>query len=130
MVRPLPHVWSYQAVVTQIVDGDGLRAAVVTWPWPLTTVSLDIRLYGCNARELRDPGGEEARDALGALIPPDTVVLVTLADRDKYGRILARVHRVEDSMDVAARMIADGFAAPWDGKGRKPVPVWPREVTA
>lgn len=126
MARPLPRSWSYQAVVTEIHDGDTLTASAAIWPWPLTVVSIDVRLYGLNARELHDPGGPEARDALAALLPTNTVVLITLADRDKYGRVLAHVHRVEDGMDIGARLIADGWAAPWDGKGRKPVPDWPR----
>jgi hypothetical protein len=30
-----------------------------------------------------------------------------------------------DGRDVATQMIRDRYAAPWDGKGTKPVPAWP-----
>jgi endonuclease YncB( thermonuclease family) len=93
-----------------------------------------VRLLGGACRELADPGGPEAYTHLAGLVPTGTpVVLVDVRD-DKYGgRKLARV--VVDlgrgSVDLVELLIADGWAAPWNGRGTQPRPAWPRvEVLA
>lgn len=85
----------------------------------------DVRLFGCNARELTAPGGVEARDHLAQLLPAGVWVTVQTFKPDKYGgRYDARI-TLPDGRDVTTVMCADGYATPWNGTGTKPVPPWP-----
>jgi micrococcal nuclease len=82
----------------------------------------DVRLYGCNAIELAQPGGTEARDHLASLLPVGTWASVETIKNDKYGGRYDAKITLPDGSDLTARMIADGYAAPWDGIGPKTVP--------
>ncbi len=113
-------------VVLSVHDGDGaiLLVRVATDPHRLWA-EVDGRLTGYNARELEEPGGFEAYEYLGQLLPRGTEVTVTLHGPDKYGgRTLISV-QLADGRDVATEMITSGYAARWNGKGPKPVPPWP-----
>jgi endonuclease YncB( thermonuclease family) len=93
----------------------------------------NVRLLGAACLELKDPGGQETRDELNARLPAGTpVVLLQVAD-DKYGgRKLARVIHAGaagSSVDLAAQLIVDGWAAPWNGRGEQPRIPWPRTPT-
>jgi len=124
---------TYPAVVLEVHDGDTVRVLIDrggddfwrTW----------LRLLGGNTRELAEPGGKEAGDHLRALLAPCTPttaaglwampVQVVSTSWDKYGgRIDGHllVPGVGDAMD---RMIRDGYAAPWNGRGPRPVVPWP-----
>ncbi len=112
----------YPGIVLDVHDGDTLHvsldAGLHVW------VHCDVRLLGINAQELAQPGGPEARDHLAGLVPTGTVVVVTITGPDKYGaRWLG--HVAAAGIDVAQRMVTDGWAAPWNGKGSKPVPPFP-----
>jgi endonuclease YncB( thermonuclease family) len=126
----------YPLVIASVIDGDSVRAFLDRGgdDWWLTTV----RLHGCAARELRDPGGPEAREYLRGLLTP--ISPPGIADIflprwqgeceslswDKYaGRILARVWLPGFTHDVSTLLIQAGFAAPWDGRGTQPKPPWP-----
>jgi endonuclease YncB( thermonuclease family) len=125
-------VYEYYAVVRSVHDGDTITCDVDlglgTW-----SHGLVLRLYGCNARELTDPGGAEARDNLASLLPLGSRVVVrsykTGRDlpHDKYsGRYDASI-TLPDGDDLVTLLIAGQWAAAWDGKGAKPVPPWPRD---
>lgn len=86
---------------------------------------VNVRLAGINARELRDPGGHEARDRLRQLMPVDTPVTLTALGWDKYGDRVDGQIILPDGRDVAAVLVAEGYAAVWDGTGARPVPPWP-----
>jgi endonuclease YncB( thermonuclease family) len=89
-----------------------------------------MRLLGINTRELDEPGGPEAQEALAALLPVGTVVSLTSVKNDKYGgRYVAKL-TLPDGRDVAEVMIAERWAAKWNGTGKKPVPPWPRNSEA
>lgn len=128
---------TYPCAVVSVHDGDTLLAAADQGDgaWWL----IDIRLIGGNARELKDPGGPEARDHLIELVRPIQPILVqamfaaravrgtlTTHGWDKFGgRALGQI-ATPTVPDVMAAMIRDGYAAPWtDGKSPKPVPPWP-----
>lgn len=117
--------YTYRALIAEVHDGDTLRADV-DLGFNVWLHAQSFRLLGCNARELAEPGGKEARDHLRALLPVGTVVTLTSVKVDKYGsRWDARVV-LADGTDLVAGLITDNWAAPWDGTGTKPVPPWPR----
>lgn len=126
---------TYPGAVLAVTDGDTLSMLLDRGgdDWWRTAVRLD----GGNAREKADPGGPEARQHLAELVAAvtPTTVAELFAGRhvasvqslryDKYsGRIDARVI-LPDGRDLAAQMIRDGYMAPWDGRGPRPVPPWP-----
>lgn len=119
--------YRYVATVTAVHDGDTITADVDLGfgVWVRAQV---FRLLGLNARELADPGGPEARDNLaGLLLPPTLMPAVTLTSLkpDKYGGRWLAVITLADGRDLTSLLIATGWAAPWNGKGTKPVPPWP-----
>lgn len=112
------------AKVLEIIDGDTFRAEV-DLGFYIKVVML-CRLYGLNARELKDPGGLEAKNYLTWRIPPGSIVNLTSIKPDKYaGRFDAIVYAKDKSTPVNTDMILDGYAIYWDGKGTPPVPLWP-----
>lgn len=115
--------YTYRANILSVHDGDSLRIDV-DLGFHLS-VDLGVRLHGINTRELKDPGGKEARDHLLGLCPIGSEVLFRSFGPDKYGGRWLGVLTSHGDRDVATQMIRDGFAAPWDGKGPKPVPLWP-----
>ena len=110
--------------VLKVIDGDSVFVDI-----QLGFYSHEqeiCRLVGLNARELHDPGGKEAREALAELLPIGTKVRIVSFSVDKYGgRFDATVIR-EDGLVVNEWLIANGWAARWDGTGQRPVPAWPR----
>jgi endonuclease YncB( thermonuclease family) len=124
-LRP-PYQW--RGVVSEVHDGDTLTVVVDRG---LDDYSeLRVRLLGCNARELAQPGGPEAAANLKAMLPPGTVVVVTSDQWDKYGgRVLGQIEfaQLGELYDLATELVRLGWAAAWDGQGSKRVPVWPRK---
>lgn len=99
-----------------------------------------VRLLGCNAWELTSKApdgtrpGQAAQAYLAGLLAAGTdVVLASIGD-DKYApRWDCSVSFVYNGLvvDLVGLLIAQQFAAPWDGKGSPaPVPVWPRTLAA
>lgn len=96
--------------VREVVDGD--------------TVVVDggrtVRLLGVDSPETVHPDrgvecyGPEAAEYLAGLVPPGTAVrLVTGAEPlDRYGRVLAWLHRAADGLFVNAALVRDGYARP------------------
>jgi endonuclease YncB( thermonuclease family) len=128
-VMPMSTVWTYpRATVLYVHDGDTL-AADLDLGFGLKLRQL-LRLEGCNAIELSQPGGVEARDNLAALLPVGAVVPVTVVSLDKFaGRADAQI-TLPDGRDLVIVLIAGQWAAPWGGLGPKPSPPWPREIPA
>ena len=123
MTRP---PYTYRANVVKVHDGDSLHLDVDCGFY--LTIDITCRLHGLNTREIKDPGGIDARDHLMQLCPVGSEVLFRSLGPDKYGGRWLGVLTLADGRDVAAQMIRDGFAAPWDGRGPKPVPPWPKET--
>jgi endonuclease YncB( thermonuclease family) len=124
--------YQYVSYVTAVHDGDTLTVRVDlgfdTWR------VQRVRLVGINARELSQPGGKEARDHLRSILWPDGVAVLAVVGLlsvryDKYGdRVDGDVLLAGESLPT--RMIEDGYAAPWNGRGKAPVPPWPIPVTS
>jgi len=119
--------WVYaNCPVVSVHDGDTLTVDV-DLGHGLWFLKRPLRLFGCAARELKDPGGWEAREVLAELCPPGTPLRVESRKLDKYGRMLGTV-ALPDGRQLASVLIADGWAVPWDGNGPQPKPPWPRQV--
>lgn len=107
-VKALPALGvSLPARVVDVHDGDTLTVRV--------TFCADIRLLDCWARELKEPGGSQARDALVELANGKSCVLTvpfegakTIGDVLTFGRVLGRV-RI-DGVDASEWMVQNGFA--------------------
>lgn len=101
-------------------DGDTCRAVIAGAEEP-------VRLLGYDTPEIKGACPAEkalarqARDRLRQLIAEATDRQLCSDDgfrRDKYRRILARL--LLDGRDVAAELIAEGLARPYDGGRREP----------
>lgn len=136
---------SFAAEVVEVHDGDTFKAVVDLGPGTTALdrdlgfhlyverrrvrLHADVRLRGVNAIELADPGGAEARDYVASIMPVGTRVTLRTAAPDKYGGRYDADVTLPDGRDLAATVIAAGYAAAWDGAGAKPTPPWPRRDT-
>lgn len=98
------------AQVTRVVDGDTIKVS-------LPGGSDTVRYIGVDTPETRRPGtpiecfGKAAGAHNRALVEGEAVTLRTDAEpRDRYGRLLAYVHRRRDGLFVNAALVRDGFA--------------------
>lgn len=117
----------FDGVVWNVVDSDTVDVLLdldVFDQWLMRR----FRLYGCNARELREPGGKEAKANLEKLLPRGSRVTVTSVKVDKYGGRYDGVITLEGGLDLVTVLAEGQWVARWDGRGDKPVPPWPRTV--
>lgn len=118
---------SFVGMVWSVIDGDTIDVLVdldVFDEWLMRR----FRLLGCNARELRQPGGREARDNLQVLLPRGAEVAITSVKLDKFGGRYDAIVTLPDGRDLVDVLVAGGWAVRWDGRGQRPVPDWPRGV--
>jgi micrococcal nuclease len=102
-----------EATVQRVVDGDTLVVR-------LGPEDETVRLIGIDTPETHKPNtpvecfGPEAAARLAELLPDGAVVRLErdVEERDRYGRLLAYVHRVPDGVFVNHELVAGGFAAP------------------
>jgi endonuclease YncB( thermonuclease family) len=99
-------------VPVEVVDGDTVR-----WQGRL------VRIVGMDAPEMRGRCPRERERAAAATtrmqeIAIAGVIIEPVSRRDKYGRLLAVVRNWQ-GRDVAEIMIAEGLAAPYNGRGRR-----------
>jgi len=88
--------------VDRIVDGD---TVIVACPHGL----LRVRIWGIDAPEMgQDPWGYRSRQHLESLLR-NRRVLIQVEDRDKYGRVVARLQ--QGTVDLGLRMVRDGQAS-------------------
>jgi endonuclease YncB( thermonuclease family) len=118
----------FPGTIYKVEDGD----TVYVWcdqgfdNWRFTKV----RLKGIATRPLSMTGGKEARDFLASLLPPrsfprEPTCIVYSYKWDKYApRVDGDILMFNGRM-VSELMIESGYAAPWDGKGKQPIPEWP-----
>jgi len=101
------------ASVTRVVDGDTVALA-------FTNTEETVRLIGIDTPETVKPNspvecfGPEASERTKTLLPAGTKVRVErdIEARDRYGRLLAYLRRVDDGLFVNKSLVIDGFATP------------------
>lgn len=133
--------WEYpRADVILVHDGDTvllnvISSSIIDAGFEETIVTTRsqprwFRLFGCNANELADPGGKEARDNLAALLPVGTRLRLSSVKDDKFGGRYDAVLWATDSSgaeyNVVQHLIDTHWAVAWNGNGVKPKPPWPR----
>lgn len=72
-----------KARVAYVIDGDSIMTRY-------EGRFLEVRLWGIDAPEYNQPGGENAKHRLKKLVEGN-VINLTIKDRDKYGRMVALV---------------------------------------
>jgi micrococcal nuclease len=68
---------------------------------------VEVRLADIDAPEHGQPYADAARNALDGLIWKERLRAVVL-DEDSYHRVVCRVYRVRDGLDVNAQLVRDG----------------------
>lgn len=95
-----------------VIDGD----TVDRWPYRYRLLGFDapeIRRARCPSERQR---GHEAKARLAELVASaQRVEIVSAGRRDQWGRTLARLEI--DGRDLAAIAVAEGWAAPYSGRG-------------
>jgi micrococcal nuclease len=99
------------AVVVKVVDGDTLDL-------DLSGSTVRVRLLGIDTPETVDENrpvqcfGHEASNYLAQLLPRGSTVRLErdVEARDRYGRLLAYLYRVDDGLFVNAALIEGGYA--------------------
>lgn len=134
---------THPATVLNVHDGDSIKVAIrlartrrrdsdlgfhIYTEHGWLVLHAAVRLLGCNAIELANPGGVEARDHLASLLPVGTLVTLSTVLDDKYGGRFDAAAQLPDGSDLVAALIAEQWAAEWNGLGPKPTPPWPRTV--
>jgi hypothetical protein len=131
--RGAPWPRTYPASVIRVIDADSLivfldRGGDDYW-------RPELRLNGGNCREKNEPGGQEAIVHLRELVAPVVALSVTSLfvcpatvvslSYDKFGGRIDGDLIVPGVGNIMQVMIRDGYAAPWTGRGPRPVPPWP-----
>lgn len=102
IVSPSPGIAetpSFSAEVKRITDGDTFRAH---------DLAPAIRIWGLDAPETDQAGGNAATHALSDLIEGETLTCL-IKDVDRYIRIVGQCF-LENGLDIAAEMIRLGVA--------------------
>ena len=89
--------------VTRILDGDSLIVS------RLDGTTVEVRIFGIDAPEYRQPWSRRSREALGDLVG-ERMVRLEVMDIDRYGRSVAVVHRDSDGVDIGREMVRLGHA--------------------
>lgn len=102
-----------RVTVVRVVDGDTIVAR-------LPSGDESVRLIGIDTPESVDPRrpvecfGVEASNRTAELLPKGTPVRLErdVESRDRFGRLLAYVHRIDDGTFVNLALVRDGYAQP------------------
>lgn len=109
--------------VVNVYDGDTFTVAFDTLG--LGFFLHNVRVLGIDAPEIKGKTPEEkaaavaARDYLRGLIDGQ-IISLEITGEDKYGRLLGKVARHSDNLDISSAMLDSKHAVPYDGGTRKP----------
>lgn len=99
----------------RVIDGDTFEVEAPPGAPTHLGGAVAVRLRGCDAVELGEPGGPEARRLLRRFLRRGRI-LCSNVGREKYGRALATV--TVSGADAARYLIEEGAAVPYDGGAR------------
>lgn len=99
--------------VKRVIDGDTVVIRI-------NGVDERVRLIGVDTPETKDPRkpvqcfGEEASAFTKSLLPEGTPLRLErdVEERDRFGRLLAYVYRLDDDLFVNRELVARGYAMP------------------
>jgi endonuclease YncB( thermonuclease family) len=129
---PLPLGYVNRATMLDVYDGDTIRVDRIRLGLNMARDPDEgsrwvlVRLAGVAANELRDPGGVEARNNLGGMLPLGANVWLWMSHPDHYGNRVDAWPITDSGVNVCDQLVLDGWALPWDGRAQQPKPVWPR----
>lgn len=97
--------------VLHVLDGDTIRVEV-DLGFRLSRVD-NMRLYGCDAYELKEPNGNKAKEFVENLIlnAKEIILETHKSGEDKYGRYLAKMF--VDGRDLSHLLIEADLAKPF-----------------
>lgn len=135
MIVTTPAKWTYpDSTLDHITDGDSFYANLAAgfdfgFHIIITgSAKQKFRLNGCNAAPLSTDSGKGAAAYLGSVLSSGPFTLESIGPY-KYGDEWMAVVTLADGItDVTTLMIAQQWAAPWDGNGKQPLPPWPRTI--
>lgn len=113
-------MYQYASKVTHVADGDTVDLNVDLGF--MVSVLVRFRLAEINAPEMKNEtlaAGKASKAHLEALLADAQQGIIRLDSmgKDKYGRWIAKLYYVStqtgETVDVSARMVADGFAVPY-----------------
>ncbi|MGO4833625.1 thermonuclease family protein, partial [Rhizobiaceae sp. 2RAB30] len=119
--RRKPFPGPVEATVIDVIDGDTFLAEAHVWPGH--SVTVNIRIRGIDAPEMKARCGKEreaaltARNALHALISAATISLSNIAGAKYYGRVLADV-ATRDGLSVGPALLDRALVRPYAGGKR------------
>jgi len=91
------------ARVVRVLDGDSLIVR------PAAGGDIEVRLFGIDAPEYRQPWSDKSRQALKRLVR-DRPVRLDVRTVDQYGRSVAVLRRMPDELDLGREMVRLGHA--------------------
>jgi endonuclease YncB( thermonuclease family) len=91
-----------EGTVLHVYDGDSFTMAGAGG-------EQEVRLFGIDSPERGQGWSRRSREALRQLVGGERVRL-EVVETDRYGRLVARVFRMRDGLDVNARQIRDGHS--------------------
>ena len=102
------HTWVIPAVIVRVIDGDTVVVHMEIMPG-FVLHEAHVRVEGINAPELNTAAGRDAWNVAKSLLPPNSVVAITMHDTDKYGRMLGKI-KLTDGRDFGTVMVDMGQA--------------------
>ena len=95
----------FSAKVIRVVDGDSVN--ILCLP---EKEELKLRLYGIDAPEWKQAYGIESKDALNGLLGTNREIFVKVLDKDRYGRLICKLHLNSEDIPVNEWMVSKGNA--------------------
>lgn len=112
-------MYNYSAVIERVVDGDTVDVVLDLGFFIYT--KQRVRMAHINAPEKNQTGGKEATDWLTDKLKPNTKVMVSSLKPhagDKYGRFLADIYLLGETVSVNQEMLNLGLATAYEGGAR------------
>ena len=112
-------MYNYNAVIERVIDGDTVD--VILDLGFFIYHKQRVRMAHINAPEKNETGGKESSDWLTDRLKANTRVLVSSLkphSDDKYGRFLADIYLLGDTVSVNQEMLNLGLAVPYEGGKR------------